>query len=125
MKARLQRMWKRLTDGYWAVWFRRASARVEWESFGGNCPVQAEGTVNGIPFYFRARGEWWTFGIGDDPVGITMGEAEGFYRECHYSPGDTYAAGWMPQDEAKAAIRRCILEYLRERQALAAARGEG
>ena len=30
------------------------------------CPVQCAGTVNGQPFYFRARGERWTLGVGGD-----------------------------------------------------------
>lgn len=47
---------------------------IEW--LGGNCPVQSEGTVDGKPFYFRARGEHWSMGIGGEPVG----EPE-WYRE--------------------------------------------
>ena len=31
---------------------------IDW--CGGNCPVQAEGKINGKPFYFRARGECWS-----------------------------------------------------------------
>lgn len=34
------------------------------DSFGGNCPVQAEGTIDGKPFYFRARGSSWSMSIG-------------------------------------------------------------
>ena len=38
------------------------------DSFGGNCPVQAEGTIDGKPFYFRARGSSWSMSIGGDDV---------------------------------------------------------
>mgnify|MGYP001570443230 CR=1 FL=1 len=32
---------------------------IIYKSLGGNCPVQAEGTINGHGFYFRSRGEYW------------------------------------------------------------------
>ena len=35
---------------------------------GGNCPVQAEGRIDGLPLYFRARSSHWSLGIGGDPV---------------------------------------------------------
>jgi hypothetical protein len=43
----------------------------------GACPVEYEGTVDGVPFYFRARGQRWQFGAGgrsvDDAVEVSMG----------------------------------------------------
>ncbi|MEN3973070.1 hypothetical protein WJS89_10360 [Sphingomicrobium sp. XHP0235] len=60
---------------------------------GGNCPVQIEGTVKGEPFYFRARGEHWSLGIGGDPVG----EPEWYHEEGY---GNWPNAGWMPLHEA-------------------------
>jgi hypothetical protein len=40
---------------------------VEFDYFGVRCePVlEAEGTVNGDEFYFRARSDQWTLDIGD------------------------------------------------------------
>lgn len=35
----------------------------------GNCPVQAEGTIDGFPFYFRARGGSWKLSITCTPDG--------------------------------------------------------
>lgn len=67
------------------------------ESLGGNCPVQAEGTVDGIPFYFRSRGDEWSFGIGAEPVG-------GPDWEYHQTYGIWPAAGWITEDEARAFI---------------------
>ena len=32
------------------------------------CPLQIEGTIDGIAFYFRARGRRWTMGIGEEPA---------------------------------------------------------
>lgn len=71
----------------------------------GNCPVEGEGTVNGVPFYFRARGQRWSFGVGADPVGSPD-------WECDANWGDKqYAAGWMPYEEAETIIRKCAAEY--------------
>lgn len=83
------------------------------DQLGGNCPVQAEGTIDGQPFYFRARGEHWAFHVGaDDPVG----DPEWTYAEEY--PGGRYAAGWMSEDEARAFINRAANLYTtRDQQA--------
>lgn len=47
-------------------------------SLGGMCPTQAEGTMNGNPFYFRARHGEWTLDVTPhsiDPVMPRQGEA--------------------------------------------------
>ncbi|HDA7126329.1 TPA: hypothetical protein O5T86_001262 [Staphylococcus aureus] len=74
---------------------------------GGNCPVQAEGTINGEPFYFRARGERWSMSIGgDDVVG-----APDWYHEEDF--GETaFAAGWMSESEARGFIEKSARLYL-------------
>ena len=69
------------------------------DQIGGNCPVQAEGTVDTVPFYFRARRQAWTMGIGLDPVG----EPSWHWSEP-YGVGP-YDAGWMPEDEARGFIQ--------------------
>ena len=76
---------------------------IEW--LGGNCPVQAEGTVDGKPFYFRARGEHWRMGIGGDPVGDPEWSREEKWGDSQF------AAGWMEVGEAKKIIKRCAEEY--------------
>ena len=69
----------------------------------GNCPVQAEGTVNGNPAYFRARGDGWSFAVslpGVDPVEI---DSVSDPRAVYYREGDWGAwpdAGWMTEAEA-------------------------
>lgn len=74
----------------------------------GYCPVQSEGWVAGRPYYFRARGEKWTFGVGDDPV-----MAPEFKRSGDWGDGP-FAAGWMEHDEARQIIERCANEYMIE-----------
>ena len=78
---------------------------VTCEFYGTNCPVQADGTVDGKPMYFRARGSKWTLGIGGDPVI----EPEWFYSEGY--PGGRFDAGWMTEDEATAFIIKAVTEY--------------
>jgi hypothetical protein len=81
---------------------------VSIETIGGNCPVQADGTIAGKPFYFRARGERWSIGIGGDPIG----DPEWFYGEPYGT--EEYAASWMPVEEAEGFIHAAAARYLRE-----------
>ncbi len=81
-------------------------------------PVQAEGTVAGHRFYFRARYDRWSFGLTEDPAADPVdveSAAQGFY--CEGEAGGPFAASWMPLDEAEALIRRCAREYLERRNA--------
>jgi len=75
----------------------------------GNCPVQAEGTIDGVAFYFRARGQHWSIGVGGcDPVC-----APAWYREEPWGDGP-FSAGWMDVEEARRIIEKCAAEYLAE-----------
>jgi hypothetical protein len=78
------------------------------DQIGGNCPVQAEGSIAGQPFYFRARGEHWSIGIGGDVVGNPA-----WYYEEEY-PGGPFAAGWMSEAEARKFIQEAADRYLSE-----------
>lgn len=70
---------------------------IDWLS--GNCPVQAEGTIDGVPFYFRARGCRWSLSVGGDP----LDDFAWYYEEPY---GETYEAGWMSEPEAVSFIER-------------------
>jgi hypothetical protein len=88
-------------------------SEIHIEMIGGNCPLQAEGTIDGVPFYFRARGRRWAMSIGQDPVGIlsTIETKPGeWFAECTWG-AERFAAGWMPEDEAKRLIEWCAGEY--------------
>lgn len=41
---------------------------IEFNSAGGACPVQAQGTYQGLPFYFRYRWGEASLGWGDEPI---------------------------------------------------------
>jgi hypothetical protein len=76
---------------------------IDW--IGGNCPVQAEGTIDGKPFYFRARGASWSLGIGGaDPCG----DAEWEHTEAFGTWSD---AGWMEVEQAEAFLRAAAGRY--------------
>lgn len=72
-------------------------------------PLQIEGTINGVPFYFRSRWTRWSIGVGGDPV-----IAPEWEREAEYQDGEPYAASWMPESEGKAIIERCAKEWAKE-----------
>lgn len=72
---------------------------------GGNCPVQAEGTINGKPFYFRARHTSWTFSVGGDPY-----VAPEWEHEETWGDGSS-DAGWMTAAEARACIHKAARLY--------------
>lgn len=96
---------------------------------GGNCPVQGEGTFDGVPFYFRARGNHWACRVG----GSTNMKAD----DCIYGPGahwsfveeygdEPYEAGWMEPDEARGFIHQAYERWVAERGTAApAAEQEG
>lgn len=73
---------------------------------GGNCPVQAEGIVDGQPFYFRARGDEWSLDIGPED----QWHGYGCWRiERDYGSG--FDAGWMHRHEALGFIVEGIAAY--------------
>jgi hypothetical protein len=81
-------------------------------------PVQAEGTIMGRRFYFRARNDSWRFAVSEDadlePCLVSetdMDDGHGFLCCDLYGDGP-YAASWMPLKEAERIIAMCAREYL-------------
>jgi hypothetical protein len=69
--------------------------------------VQATGTINGAPFYFRARHAHWLLAIGgEDPADLPEWEYEESY-------GIGSAAGYMDIEEAKRFISEAAERYLK------------
>jgi hypothetical protein len=75
------------------------------ETIGGFCPVQAEGTVDGKPFYFRARGSHWAINIGGEDLIL---QPDWRYEEDY---GMWPEAGWMTEEEARAFIQKAVALY--------------
>lgn len=84
---------------------------VDW--LGGNCPVQAEGTIEGKRFYFRARGEHWSMAVHPTADGDYLSwpndDAEWVYEE-EWDVGP-FDAGWMPEDVARGMIAKAAEQY--------------
>jgi hypothetical protein len=106
----------------------------------GNCPVQADGFIDGEPFYFRARGEHWSIeiGPGNTHLVVEAGDAarhnkskDGSHeteRDAHdrvaalpvwryeeeYGGGKSYVAGWMTEEEARAFIAQAAERWRAE-----------
>lgn len=79
-------------------------------------PVQYEGTVGDLHFYFRARWNGWNFGVGlteEEAVDTAMYDTGLFSRSSTWGDYE-FAASWMPFDMAEEIIRRCIDEFLAE-----------
>lgn len=95
---------------------------VEISNIGGNCPVQAEGTIDGWPFYFRARGEHWSLEVAE-PGFEACGEAVWRHEEEYGGP--QFAAGWMEQDEARGFIAKAAPLFVAWRVANPAVDGGG
>lgn len=96
---------------------RRGSGRrvSEIEVYGW-CPVQGEGWVDGHAWYFRARGEQWSFQVADEPYeeAVSVGWAahldgiSGWVVRRPWLQESTYAAGWMPHKHALRLISICL-----------------
>lgn len=87
-------------------------------------PVQAEGTLDGHPFYFRARGEQWTFSLaeepGVDPVDINSAESSGgrgYFLTGQYGGPGSFAASHMALARARDLIDECARRYRAARPA--------
>lgn len=83
------------------------------DQLGGNCPVQAEGTIDGQRFYFRARGSSWQWHVASTDAEIF--DKPTFYLEREYAPEQSYAAGWMLQSEAVGFMCEGVRRYRADR----------
>ena len=85
---------------------------IKIDCLGGTRPAQGEGTVEGSPFYFRARGNRWSMSIGGTDV---VGSPDWYYEEDY---GDTpFAAGWMDEGAALCCIGKAIAMWRATRSA--------
>ena len=86
---------------------------LEIDSIEGLCPVQGEGAFDGVPFYFRARGERIGIGVhATDPLGAYMDGGFGWRMVEPWKPGERFAAGYVSEGDARAFIRRAYDAWL-------------
>lgn len=94
--------------------YGESSGLPDWcgaTGFGGNCPVQAEGELDGAFWYFRARGSHWSITVHVDPEQRywCTDRSELYYHDEPY--GEFPDAGWMPREEAAAFIVRELSKW--------------
>jgi hypothetical protein len=83
-------------------------------SFGGACPVQGFGTLDGRVAYYRARGTGWSFEV--YPVGATceLDDLPDGEPEWIYDKPDVYAwpdGGWLHCDTSLANLREALAAW--------------
>jgi len=79
----------------------RAEPVVDLSDCGGSCPVAASGTIGGLPFAVRARGDKITLRVapvGTDPVDVLDGDALLLVSASFH--GAVYELGHLPHAEA-------------------------
>lgn len=86
-------------------------------NLGRNCPVQAEGTIDGHAFYFRARGSHWSIELAQGD-GVFLSElSNADYNqwvatwEYYERWGEWPDAGWMEIEDAMWLIHRAAMLY--------------
>jgi hypothetical protein len=77
----------------------------------GTCPVQAEGTINGYPFYFRSRHARWSLHVAatkeSDPLDDgAWAIAEDYPVKEAKEEARRVSAGYATKDECIAFIER-------------------
>lgn len=79
-------------------------------SIYGFCPVQGEGTVDGMWWYFRARHDSWSFEVWRKSFGPDGSLPDGppiWSADAEYDDGDGNAS-WMPFSHAWQCIEASI-----------------
>ena len=84
---------------------------IRWS---GACPVQGEGTVDGLPCYYRSRGEGWQFHVGPTPGCDPLDQDGWVYQEDPYVWPD---GGWVPSSVSRACILKAVGLYREQRRA--------
>lgn len=76
----------------------------------GQCPVQAEGKINGLPFYFRSRGASWSLSIASTPDGDPLEDKDVYFHgelyEGEESGDSRFGAGYANAHECCVFIER-------------------
>jgi len=76
------------------------------EEPNGCCPVQAEGTIDGFPFYFRSRWDGWSLCVADKMGGDPLFDASWMHEE-EYPGGGECGAGYATKEECVEFISKC------------------
>jgi hypothetical protein len=80
----------------------------------GYCPVQAEGFVDGYPFYFRSRGEHMRFNVAASGRASAWANVAWNYME-KYKDGEPFAAGGASMEECLEFINRAAARWVSDK----------
>jgi hypothetical protein len=76
----------------------------------GQCPVQAKGKINGLPFYFRSGGAIWSLSIAATPDGDPLDDEDvcfhGEIYDSENSDDPRFGAGYANVDKCLAFVER-------------------
>jgi hypothetical protein len=78
--------------------------------FGGACPVQGTGLVDGHEAYYRARGDGWSLEIYALGVSADDLKAEPIFH--HH--GADLGASWMPAEKSRAHIETAVALFRKQ-----------
>lgn len=92
------------TCGYWS----HAAHPDDELEFGGACPVQGDGKVDGLDAYYRARGTGWSFELTDSSGNVAWSYDSG--RVYHFPDG-----GWLHYSVSQRNIERAVELYYAEK----------
>lgn len=89
--------------------------KIKFQSpIGGTAPVQAEGTVNGFPFYFKSRGNAMRLYVASSPFSDPFDNDSWTYAE-DYKPEDDFAASYAPKEDCEAFLDRAFEKWVEEK----------
>lgn len=77
---------------------------IEW---GGQCPVQGHGLLDGREIYYRSRGEGWSLQVAPPGGDVWDDSAWIFGRQEYFFPD----GGWVHPDVTAACIREAVAHW--------------
>lgn len=90
--------------------------RSRWESLARQRWWARPLTVDGLPCYYRSRGEGWQFHVASWPDGDALAEDAWVYSERPYFFPQ---GGWVSPEVSRECIRRAVSLYRAGRQGVA------
>jgi hypothetical protein len=77
-------------------------------AWGGVCPVQGDGVIDGRPCYYRSRGEGWQLYIAADGSDEPLADDAWIYSESRYFTPD---GGYVASGVSERCIRKAALLF--------------
>lgn len=102
-----------------SVAFEYDSDEIKFSFTCNAAPVQAEGYIDRLRFYFHSRHECWSFALAGhsdiEPVDINKSSRNQFFVEQNYGESKSESASYMSKEQAKEIILLCADLYRKSR----------